>query len=159
MQVNCLLILIRSEPNDLFLVVGQIHDRRTPIASETPPCLTIPERARFTGTAIVGAIGTGKTSRCMCPFVEQILTYRATDEDKRIGGPVLEVIARRLLPQRPRNPEPPRQGLELGAIDSLIFEAFSERVPTTVGHPLPVGGNVLPRYRGPQRERSVPFGS
>src|ERR1700694_183744 len=46
----------------------------------------------FTGTAIVGAIGTGKTNRCMCPFAEQILTYRATDKDKRIGGQVLEVI-------------------------------------------------------------------
>src|SRR6202035_5061368 len=76
---------------DLFLVVGEVHNKRRPIASETPQWLTIPERALFTGTAIVGAIGTGKTSCCMYPFAEQILAYRASDKEKKIGGLILEV--------------------------------------------------------------------
>ena len=80
-----------SKRHDLFLVVGEIHNKRKPIASETPQWLTIPERALFTGTAIVGAIGTGKTSCCMYPFAEQILAYRAADKEKKIGGLVLEV--------------------------------------------------------------------
>ena len=45
----------------------------------------------FTGIAILGAIGSGKTSCCMLPFAEQILAYKAADKGKRIGGLVLEV--------------------------------------------------------------------
>jgi len=77
--------------DDLFLVVGEVHDRRKPGPSETPRWLTIPERGLFTGIAIFGAIGTGKTSCCMYPFAEQILAYKAFDKDKRIGGLILEV--------------------------------------------------------------------
>ena len=51
----------------------------------------IPERGLFTGIAIFGAIGSGKTSCCMLPFAEQILAYRAQDKDKRVSGLVLEV--------------------------------------------------------------------
>jgi len=76
---------------ELFLVVGEVHNKRKPIPSETPNWLTIPERGLFTGIAIIGAIGTGKTSCCMYPFAEQILAYRASDKEKRIGGLFLEV--------------------------------------------------------------------
>src|SRR6266852_1149940 len=76
---------------ELFVVVGEVHNKRKPGPSETPHWLTIPERGLFTGTAIVGAIGTGKTSCCMYPFAEQILAYRASDKEKKIGGLVLEV--------------------------------------------------------------------
>ena len=51
----------------------------------------IPERGLFTGIAIFGAIGTGKTSCCMYPFAEQLIAYQAHDRGKRIGGLVLEV--------------------------------------------------------------------
>jgi hypothetical protein len=77
--------------HDLFLVLGEVHNNRRLTPSESPRWLTLPERALFTGTAIVGAIGTGKTSCCMYPFAEQILAYRAGDREKRIGGLVLEV--------------------------------------------------------------------
>jgi hypothetical protein len=80
-----------SKRDDLFLVVGEVHNRRKTTPSENPQWLTLPERALFTGTAIIGAIGTGKTSCCMYPFAEQILAYRAGDQEKRIGGLVLEV--------------------------------------------------------------------
>jgi len=76
---------------ELFVVVGEVHNKRKPGPSETPHWLTIPERGLFTGTAIVGAIGTGKTSCCMYPFAEQILAYRASDKEQRIGGLFLEV--------------------------------------------------------------------
>src|SRR5690348_9088010 len=76
---------------DVFLVIGEVHNPRKPVPSETPRWLSIPQRGLFTGIAIVGAVGTGKTSCCMYPFVEQLAAYKAPDEDKKIGGLVLEV--------------------------------------------------------------------
>jgi hypothetical protein len=77
--------------NQLFLVVGEIHNERKPGPSETPKWLTIPERGLFTGVSIFGAVGSGKTSACMYPFADQILSYRASNKDVRIGGLILEV--------------------------------------------------------------------
>jgi hypothetical protein len=47
-----------SSRDELFLVLGEVHDPRNPIAAEQPYWLTIPERGLFTGIAIFGAIGT-----------------------------------------------------------------------------------------------------
>src|SRR6266568_2144983 len=80
-----------SKRDELFLVVGEVHNPRKPVPAKTPSWLTIPERGLFTGIAILGAIGSGKTSCCMLPFAEQILAYKATDKEKRIGGLILEV--------------------------------------------------------------------
>ena len=80
-----------STRDDLFLVVGEVHDPRKPVPAKSPYWLTIPERGLFTGVAIFGAVGSGKTSCCMCPFAEQILAYKAHDTAKRIGGLILEV--------------------------------------------------------------------
>jgi TraM recognition site of TraD and TraG len=77
--------------SELFLVVGEVHNPRTPVPAKAPSWLTIPERGLFTGIAILGAIGSGKTSCCMLPFAEQILAYKAADKEMRIGGIVLEV--------------------------------------------------------------------
>jgi len=77
--------------DDLFVVVGEVHDPRRPGPSESPHWLTIPERGLFTGIAILGAVGSGKTSCCMYPYTEQILAYRSDDPERRIGGMVLEV--------------------------------------------------------------------
>jgi len=77
--------------DDLFLVLGEVHNPRKQLPAESPQWLVIPERGLFTGVAILGAIGSGKTSCCMYPFAEQILAYRANDEEKGIGGLVLEV--------------------------------------------------------------------
>src|ERR1700723_1475301 len=76
--------------NDLFLVVGEVHNPRKPVPAKAPYWLTIPERGLFTGVAIFGAVGSGKTSCCMYPFAEQILAYQANDAAKRIGGLILE---------------------------------------------------------------------
>src|SRR5437899_5892143 len=80
-----------SKRDDLFLVVGEVHNPRKPVPAKAPSWLTIPERGLFTGIAILGAIGSGKTSCCMLPFAEQILAYKAADKEKRIGGLILEV--------------------------------------------------------------------
>ena len=80
-----------SRRDELFLVLGEVHDPRKPVAAEQPYWLTVPERGLFTGIAIFGAIGTGKTSGCMYPYAEQLISYRANDPDKHIGGLVLEV--------------------------------------------------------------------
>jgi hypothetical protein len=76
---------------NLSLVVGEVHNPRKPVPSPNPQWLTIPERGLYTGIAIFGAIGSGKTSCCMYPFAEQILAYKAQSKDERIGGLILEV--------------------------------------------------------------------
>ena len=76
---------------ELFLVLGEVHKPRQLGPSETPQWLLVPERGLFTGIAILGAIGSGKTSCCMFPYAEQVLSYMANDPDRRIGGIVLEV--------------------------------------------------------------------
>jgi hypothetical protein len=80
-----------SKRDNLFLVVGEVHNPRKPTPAENPRWLTIPERGLYTGIAILGAVGTGKTTCCMYPFAEQLIAYKAQDEAKRIGGLVLEV--------------------------------------------------------------------
>jgi hypothetical protein len=78
---------------DLCLVLGERHHRTTPTPASQPQWLTIPERGLYTGLIIVGAIGTGKTSACLYPCLEQLLACRAGDPARRVGGLVLEVKA------------------------------------------------------------------
>jgi hypothetical protein len=73
------------------LVIGEVHDPRKPGPAENPQWLTIPERGLFTGIAIFGAVGSGKTSGAMFPFTEQLLSFKAADKTQRIGGLILEV--------------------------------------------------------------------
>ena len=80
-----------SHDGGLFLVLGEVHNPRTAEPSEAPRWLTIPERGLFTGIAVFGAVGSGKTSACLYPYAEQILSYKAEYPDERIGGLVLEV--------------------------------------------------------------------
>jgi hypothetical protein len=76
---------------DLFLVLGEQHHPTRPGPSTSPTWLTIPERGLYTGTLIVGAIGSGKTSACMYPYVDQLLAYQADQHDRKVAGLVLEV--------------------------------------------------------------------
>jgi hypothetical protein len=75
----------------LFLVLGEQHHRTVAGRATQPTWLTIPERGLYTGTLIVGAIGSGKTSACMYPYVEQLLAYRPDDRERKVAGLVLEV--------------------------------------------------------------------
>jgi hypothetical protein len=76
---------------DLFLVLGEQHHRTSPAPSAAPTWLTVPERGLYTGMLIVGAIGSGKTSACMYPYVEQLLAFRARAPSRKVAGLVLEV--------------------------------------------------------------------
>jgi hypothetical protein len=55
-----------ASPADLFLVLGEQHHRASPMPAAQPRGLVIPERGLYTGMPIVGAVGTGKTSVCLC---------------------------------------------------------------------------------------------
>jgi TraM recognition site of TraD and TraG len=75
----------------LCLVIGEVHHPRLPIPAERPSWLTVPERGLVTGTMVIGAVGSGKTSCCMYPFTDQLLGYRAGDPEAKASGLVLEV--------------------------------------------------------------------
>jgi len=74
-----------------MLVLGEAHFPTTPGRAPAPTWLTIPQRGLYTGVMILGAVGTGKTSACMYPYVDQLLRWRAEDPDRKVGGLVLEV--------------------------------------------------------------------
>jgi type IV secretory system conjugative DNA transfer VirD4/TraG family protein len=73
------------------VVLGERHFARTLGPAPEPTWLTIPQRGLYTGVMILGAVGTGKTSACMYPYVDQLLRWRAQDPAQKVGGLVLEV--------------------------------------------------------------------
>src|SRR6266852_253337 len=73
------------------LILGEAHFISTPGRAATPTWLTIPQRGLYTGVMILGAVGTGKTSACMYPYVDQLLRWKADDPARKLGGLVLEV--------------------------------------------------------------------
>ena len=74
-----------------MLVLGETHFARTPGRSPAPSWLTIPQRGLYAGVMILGAVGSGKTSACMYPYVQQLLRWRAGNASRKLGGLVLEV--------------------------------------------------------------------
>ena len=73
------------------IVVGEVHHPVRAIESPAPEWLTIPERGLYTGVAIFGAVGSGKTSACMHPFARQLLGWHADNPERRAAALVLEV--------------------------------------------------------------------
>ncbi|MYE43982.1 MAG: TraM recognition domain-containing protein, partial [Acidobacteria bacterium] len=73
------------------LVVGELHHPVEPREITRPSWLTLPERGLYTGVAIFGAVGTGKTSACMRPFARQLLSWQCADPRRRAAALVLEV--------------------------------------------------------------------
>ena len=73
------------------IVVGETHHPIEAREVPDPNWLVIPERGLYTGVAIFGAVGSGKTSACMNPFARQLLGWQATDPKRRAAGLVLEV--------------------------------------------------------------------
>ena len=73
------------------IVIGEVHHPVEAREVFNPAWLTIPERGLYTGVAIFGAEGSGKTSACMNPFARQLLGWQADDEQKRAAALVLEV--------------------------------------------------------------------
>ena len=73
------------------MILGEQHHAHVPMRSTEPQWLTIPERGLYTGMAIVGAVGTGKTSACIYPYAEQLLGFAAGDEARKLSALILEV--------------------------------------------------------------------
>ena len=73
------------------LVVGEVHHPVRAIESPAPEGLTIPQRGLYTGVAIVGAVGSGRTSACMHPFARQLFGWQADNPERRAAALVLEV--------------------------------------------------------------------
>ena len=73
------------------IVVGEVHHPVRATESRAPEWLTIPERGLYTGVAIFGAVGSGKTSACMHPFARQLLSWHAKNPERRAAALVLEV--------------------------------------------------------------------
>ena len=82
---------LSPDDDNLAIVLGETHHPVQPKQSSRPDWLTIPEKGLFTGLAIFGAVGSGKTSACMYPFAQQILSWKAHDPQRRAAGLVLEV--------------------------------------------------------------------
>ena len=80
-----------GKDDSLSLVVGETHHPTEAVESENPGWLTLSEKGLFTGVAVVGAVGTGKTSACMHPFAEQLFSWQAHNEHLKTSGLVLEV--------------------------------------------------------------------
>ena len=73
------------------LVIGELHHPVVPRESERPSWLVVPETGLYTGILIVGAVGSGKTSACMYPFAQQLLSWQADRPARRASALVLEV--------------------------------------------------------------------
>ena len=73
------------------IVVGEVHHPVEAREIFNPSWLIIPERGLYTGVAIFGAVGSGKTSACMHPFARQLLSWQAENPQKQAAALVLEV--------------------------------------------------------------------
>jgi hypothetical protein len=75
----------------LSLVLGEVHHQLAPLPSAAPRWLSVPERGLYTGTAVIGSTGSGKTQALILPSMKQLFGYRAADPEKKLSGVVLEV--------------------------------------------------------------------
>ena len=80
-----------NKDESISLVIGETHHPTKPIESDNPDWLVLSEKGLFTGLAVVGAVGTGKTSACMQPFADQLFSWQSHDANHRAAGLVLEV--------------------------------------------------------------------
>lgn len=73
------------------IVMGELHHARRAEPSSEPQWLVQGDRGLYTGTMVIGSVGSGKTSCAMRPFSRQLFRWQADDPAKRMGGLVLEV--------------------------------------------------------------------
>ena len=81
---------VRSR-KELFLVLGEVHKRTTARPSQNPSWLMVPARGLYTGMAVFGATGAGKTRGLVLPIFEQLFGWMADDPVRKLSGVVLEV--------------------------------------------------------------------
>ena len=119
-----------TSPNDAApsLVIGELHHPTVPRESERPSWLVVPETGLYTGVLIVGAVGTGKTTACMYPFAQQLLSWQADRAGRRASALVLEVkgdfchSVRRILDDAGRGDD----YLEIGLDGSLQWNPLDD---------------------------------
>ena len=68
---------------DLLFVLGEVHQQLRPDPSPAPRWLKIPEHGLYTGIAVIGSIGSGKTQGVILPAMRQLFAYRAADADAK----------------------------------------------------------------------------
>ncbi len=106
---------LSTEPQ---IVIGETHRRTRTGASRRPGWLVVPRRGLYAGTAVFGAVGSGKTSCCMYPFARQVLGWHPDVPALQPGGLVLEVKGdfchqvRRILDQAGRSHDYVELGLD-----------------------------------------------
>jgi hypothetical protein len=76
---------------ELSLVIGEVHQQLSPDPSPNPYWLELPENGLYTGIAVIGSIGSGKTQGFILPAMRQLFAYRADDQIRKLSGIVLEV--------------------------------------------------------------------
>ena len=76
---------------DLSLVIGEVHRHLVPLPSAQPRWFSLPERGLYTGIAVFGSIGSGKTLGLVLPAMRQLFAYRADNPARKLSGIVLEV--------------------------------------------------------------------
>ena len=86
------------------IVIGEVHHPVEAREIFNPSWLTIPERGLYTGVAIFGAVGSGKTSACMHPFA-QAASLLASGESTEAGGSADARSQGRFLSRYPPNPD------------------------------------------------------
>lgn len=80
-----------SRRDELFFVLGELHHQLDVAPAQSPTWLAIPERGLYTGIAIFGSIGSGKTQAAILPAMRQLFGFKAQSETEKLSGLVLEV--------------------------------------------------------------------
>jgi hypothetical protein len=75
----------------LQLVLGEVHHPTRLEPSDDPKWMVIPDRGLYTGVVIVGLTGSGKTTATLRPYADQIFSWHADDDERKVGGIILEV--------------------------------------------------------------------
>ena len=70
--------------DELFLVLGEVHNPRKQVPAEIPQWLVIPERGLFTGIAILGAIGSDDLQSCDRDVTHAREQATSSEERKRL---------------------------------------------------------------------------
>jgi hypothetical protein len=83
-------VLAWPETGGLQLVIGEIHEKDG-TRKEKPDWLTMDKNGLYSGLIVFGATGTGKTTACAYPFLDQLAKYKKDKEGERIGGLILDV--------------------------------------------------------------------
>ena len=74
------------------IVIGEVHHPVEAREIFNPSWLTIPERGLYTGVAIFGAVGSGKTTACMNPFARQLLGWQAANPRTRAAAHIRQIL-------------------------------------------------------------------